>query len=142
MIGYTFYTPNVFGRYDVADTAHGHAYFNSIYNVYHGCAYTETTTSIYGHYGLFYKIPMKILGGNFTDFILLTACIGALCFLCSFLALHLMAKNSLIRILGCLAMTFPVLSMRGGYYWQLWPHRILFASLMTLLPRFVSVFGN
>ena len=136
VIGYTFYTPNVFGRYDVADTAHGHAYFNSIYNVYHGCAYTETTTSIYGHYGLFYKIPMKILGGNFTDFILLTACIGALCFLCSFLALHLMAKNSLIRILGCLAMTFPVLSMRGGYYWQLWPHRILFASLMTLFAAF------
>ncbi|MGI6010754.1 MAG: hypothetical protein ACOX8H_04540 [Ruminococcus sp.] len=136
LIGYTFYTPNVFGRYDVADTAHGHAYFNSIYNVYHGSAYTETTTSIYGHYGLFYKLPMKILGGNFTDFILLTACIGALCFLCSFLALHLMIKNSIVRLIGCLAMTFPILSMRGGYYWQLWPHRILFASLMTLFAAF------
>ncbi|MGI6007556.1 MAG: hypothetical protein ACOX8E_08725 [Ruminococcus sp.] len=136
LIGYTFYTPNVFGRYDVSDTAHGHAYFNSIYNVYHGCAYTETATSIYGHYGLFYKLPLKILGGNFTDFILLTACIGALCFLSSFLALHIMTENSMIRILGCLAMTFPVLSMRGGYYWQLWPHRILFASLMTLFAAF------
>lgn len=142
LIGYTFYTPNVFGRYDVADTAHGHAYFNSVYNVYHGCAYTETTTSIYGHYGLFYKLPLKILGGNFTDFILLTACAGALCFLCSFLALHIMTGNSMVRILGCLAMTFPILSMRGGYYWQLWPHRILFASIMTLFAAFCIRFGK
>ncbi len=53
LITYTFYTPNIFGRGQAADTAHGHAYFNSIYNVFHGSAYTEYTTSIYGHYALF-----------------------------------------------------------------------------------------
>ena len=131
LMWYTSYTPNIFGRYLASDAAHGHAYYNSIYNVYHGCAYTETTTSIYGHYALFYKLPMKILGGSFLDFIFLNACLCALCFFFAFAALHLIVQNNMIRILGCLAMTLPVLSMRGGFYWQLWPHRILFASLLT-----------
>lgn len=136
LIGYTFYTPNLFGRYIASDAAHGHAYYNSIYNVYHGCAYTEMTTSIYGHYALFYKIPMKLLGGGFLDYILLNACIGGLCFLCAFITIHLMTKNNMIRLLGCLAVTLPILTMRGGYYWQLWPHRILFASLLMLYAAF------
>ena len=73
LMTYTFYTPNIFGRGQAADTAHGHAYFNSVYNVFHGSAYTEYTTSIYGHYALFYKLPLKIMGGNFLDFVLITA---------------------------------------------------------------------
>ena len=44
---------------------------------------------------------------------LITALIGGLCFLCSFLTLHLMVENTVIRILGCIAMTLPILSMRG-----------------------------
>ena len=32
----------------------------------------------------FYKLPLKVLGGNFLDFMLITALIGGLCFLCSF----------------------------------------------------------
>ncbi|UWP58089.1 hypothetical protein [Ruminococcus gauvreauii] len=136
LITYTFYTPNIFGRGQAADTAHGHAYFNSIYNVFHGSAYTEYTTSIYGHYALFYKLPLKVLGGNFLDFMLITALIGGLCFLCSFLTLHLMVENTVIRILGCIAMTLPILSMRGGYYWQVWPHRILFPAVLLLYGAF------
>ncbi|MCH1981892.1 hypothetical protein MCG98_04810 [Ruminococcus sp. OA3] len=136
LMTYTFYTPNIFGRSQAADTAHGHAYFNSVYNVFHGSAYTESTTSIYGHYALFYKIPLKILGGNFLDFMLITALIGGLCFLCSFLTLHLMVENTVIRILGCIAMTLPILSMRGGYYWQVWPHRILFPAVLLLFGAF------
>ena len=136
LMTYTFYTPNIFGRGQAADTAHGHAYFNSVYNVFHGSAYTEYTTSIYGHYALFYKLPLKIMGGNFLDFVLITALIGGLCFLCSFLTLHLLVDNTVIRILGCISMTLPILSMRGGYYWQVWPHRILFPALLLLFGAF------
>jgi len=136
LIGYTFYTPDIFGRMIRADSAHGHAYYNSIYNVFCSAPYTETTTSIYGHYALFFKLPLKIMGGHFTDFILLCALIGAFSFLCMFLALHLLVKNPTLRILGSLAMTLPILSMRGGYYWQVWPHRIIFMSIMLLLGAF------
>ena len=77
-----------------------------------------------------YKLPMKILGGDLIDFILLNTIIGALCFLAAFLTLHFIVKNDLLRVLGSIALTFPVLSMRSGIYWQLWPHRILFMCLM------------
>lgn len=135
LVGYNFYTPAVFLR-DEADRLHMDAYFNSIYNVMHGNAYTHYTTSIYGHYGIFYKLPMKLLGGDFIDFILLNACIGALCFAAMFLALHFIVKNDLLRLIGAIAMTLPVLSMRSGIYWQLWPHRILFMALMLCYGAF------
>lgn len=135
LVGYNFYTPAVFLR-DDADRLHMDAYFNSIYNVLHGNAYTKYTTSIYGHYGIFYKLPMKLLGGDFIDFILLNSCIGALCFAAMFLALHFIVKNDLLRFLGAVAMTLPVLSMRSGIYWQLWPHRILFMALMLCYGAF------
>lgn len=132
LIGYTFYTPDIFGRGLQGDASHGHAYYNSIYNVFQGSAYTEFTTSIYGHYALFFKPFLKLLGGSFQDFILLIALLGAFCYLCMFLAMHLLVKQPVIRMLGAIAMTFPILSMRGGYYWQAWPHRILFMSIMLL----------
>ena len=52
------------------------------------------------------------------------------------LTLHLMVENTVIRILGCIAMTLPILSMRGGYYWQVWPHRILFPAVLLLYGAF------
>ena len=135
LAGYNFYTPAVYLR-DEADRLHMDAYFNSVYNVLHGSAYTENTTSIYGHYAIFYKLPLKILGGDLIDFILLNAVVGGLCFLAMFLALHFIVRNNMLRILGAIAMTFPVLAMRSGIYWQLWPHRILFMSLMLCYGAF------
>lgn len=135
LIGYNFYTPEVFLRNE-PDRLHMDAYFNSIYNVLHGSPYTEYTTSIYGHYGIMYKLPMKLLGGDLIDFILLNALIGALSFLAAFLALHFIVKNNLLRIIGAVALSFPVLAMRSGIYWQLWPHRVLFMCLMLCYMAF------
>ena len=140
LIGYTYYTPSIFVR-GASDRLHANAYYNSIYNVLHQAPYTEYTTSIYGHYGILYRLPMKLLGGDFADFILLNSILGALCFLAMFLALHFTVQNNLLRFLGTIAMTFPILAMRGGYYWQLWPHRILFMSLMILLAAVCVRFG-
>lgn len=140
LIGYTYYTPSIFVR-GASDRLHANAYYNSIYNVLHGAPYTEYTTSIYGHYGILYRLPMKLLGGDFADFILLNSILGALCFLLMFLALHMTVKNKLLRFLGTIAMTFPILAMRGGFYWQLWPHRILFMSLMIFFAALCVRFG-
>ncbi|MDO5390789.1 MAG: hypothetical protein Q4F24_06845 [Eubacteriales bacterium] len=140
LIGYTYYTPSIFVR-GASDRLHANAYYNSIYNVLHGAPYTEYTTCIYGHYGILYRLPMKLLGGDFADFILLNSILGALCFLAMFLALHVTVQNNLLRFLGTIAMTFPILAMRGGYYWQLWPHRILFMSLMIFFAAVCVRFG-
>lgn len=132
LILYSMDTPNVFGRGQWGDWYHGHAYFNSIYNVHWGMPYTDEITSIYGHYALFWKIPMKLIGGDFRKFIFLMAIVGAATHLCAFFALHLAVKSRLLRILGAAAISFPVLGMRGGFYWQVWPHRMLFPSVFLL----------
>ena len=54
LILYSMYTPNIFGRGELSDSYHGHAYFNSVYNIYQGMPYTHNVTSIYGHYALFF----------------------------------------------------------------------------------------
>ncbi|NCC43739.1 MAG: hypothetical protein EOM18_09215, partial [Clostridia bacterium] len=137
LIFYSMDTPNLFGRGEWGDSYHGHAYFNSIYNVYWGMPYTSELTSIYGHYGLIWKIPMELIGGDFRKFVLLIAALGALTHLCAFLVLHQISKSRILRAMGALAISYPILGMRGGYYWQVWPHRMIFPVLLLLYATLV-----
>ena len=132
LILYSMYTPNIFGRGELSDSYHGHAYFNSVYNIYQGMPYTHNVTSIYGHYALFFKIPLKLFHGDFRAFVMMLAMVGTLAHVCAFLTLQLLVESRVLRIAGALAVTFPILGMRGGYYWQVWPHRVVFPMLLLL----------
>lgn len=137
LVFYSMYTPNIFGRGELSDAYHGHAYFNSVYNIYQGMPYTHNVTSIYGHYGLFFKIPMELVHGDFKAFVAMVAEIGAFAHICAFLILELLVKSRVLRVLGALAVTFPVLGMRGGFYWQVWPHRVIFPMLLFLYGAWI-----
>lgn len=132
LIFYCMYTPNIYGRGEQGDNYHAHAYFNSVYNVYQGVPYTHNVTSIYGHYGLFFKIPMKLVHGDFRAFVLMMAGLGALTYIGAFLVLQMLVRSRILRVIAAFALAFPVLGMRGGYYWQVWPHRVLFPVLLLL----------
>lgn len=132
LIFYCMYTPNIYGRGEQGDNYHAHAYFNSVYNVYQGVPYTHNVTSIYGHYGLFFKIPMKLVHGDFRVFVLMMAGLGALTYIGAFLVLQMLVRSRILRVIAAFALAFPVLGMRGGYYWQVWPHRVLFPVLLLL----------
>jgi len=132
LIFYCMDTPNIFGRSEAGDHFHAHAYYNSVYNVYQGLPYTDAMTSIYGHYGLLFKIPMKLVGGDFRMFVLMIAALGTLAHVCAFLVLELTVESRILRALGAVAAAFPVLGMRGGYYWQVWPHRMIFPMILLL----------
>lgn len=132
LIWYSMYTPNIFGRGVYGDYYHGHAYFNSIYNVHWGMPYTAELTSIYGHYALLWKIPMKLIGGDFYKFVFGLAGVGALTYLCAFMILQKLVKSRILRVLGAISLTLPILGMRGGYYWQVWPHRMVFPMILLL----------
>lgn len=137
LIFYSMDTPNLFGRGEWGDNYHAHAYFNSIYNVHYGMPFSGELTSIYGHYALLWKLPMKLIGGDFRRFVLLLAALGSFTHVCAFLVLHQMVKSRLLKALGALAISFPILGMRGGYYWQLWPHRMVFPMILLLYAVFV-----
>lgn len=132
LIFYCMYTPNIYGRGEQGDNYHAHAYFNSVYNVYQGVPYTHNVTSIYGHYGLFFKIPMKLVHGDFRAFVLMMAGLGTLTYIGAFLVLQMLVRSRILRVIAAFALAFPVLGMRGGYYWQVWPHRVLFPVLLLL----------
>ena len=101
LVFYSMYTPNIFGRGELSDAYHGHAYFNSVYNIYQGMPYTHNVTSIYGHYGLFFKIPMELVHGDFKAFVAMVAGIGAFAHICAFLILELLVKSRVLRVTWC-----------------------------------------
>ena len=100
--------------------------------MYQGVPYTHNVTSIYGHYGLFFKIPMKLVHGDFRAFGLMMGGLGALTYIGAFLVLQMLVRRRILRVVAAFALAFPVLGMRGGYYWQVWPHRVLFPVLLLL----------
>ena len=131
--GYSLYMPN----YLQADPLHGHAYYASMYHVVHGRAYDDLFTSIYGHYAIFFKWPLKIIGnGNIKDAAFLIAVTGGVAALCIMLVIHHFCRNQTVRILGSVASVLPAMGLRLNNYWQVQPHRVLFSSLFLLYTMF------
>lgn len=116
-----------------ADRHHGVAYLESIYNVYYGAPYNEFTTGVYGHYGLFYGIALRLLDGGNIMLSCMIASIAALVSLCCSYVLHITVKTSWLRLLGTFACGFTVLTMRTTNYYQVQPHRILFPALILVV---------
>lgn len=82
------YNPNIIN----ADTYDADAYLTSIFNVYYNVPYSIETTGIYGHYGIFFKIPMMIFGGDIITISVMIAIIAAIT-----MAAFSYSVNSLIR---------------------------------------------
>ena len=80
---------------------------------------------------------MELVHGDFKAFVAMVAGIGAFAHICAFLILELLVKSRVLRVLGALAVTFPVLGMRGGFYWQVWPHRVIFPMLLFLYGAWI-----
>ena len=77
------------------DPYHGEAYLESIYNVADGIPYEELTTGIYGHYGLFFLLPMKIFGAKAVVIQFLIALVGVVTDLAMLYCIHHLIKNEL-----------------------------------------------
>lgn len=124
--GFSLYIPN----YLAADPLHGHAYYSSIYDVAHGTPYDDLFTSIYGHYAIFLRWPVKTIGnGNIKDAALLMALLGGLATFLALWALHQNIRDNKVRILAALSIGFPVIGTRLNNYWQVQPHRVLFTCI-------------
>lgn len=76
------------------DPYHGEAYLESIYNVADGIPYEELTTGIYGHYGLFFLLPMKIFGAKAVVIQFLIALVGVVTDLAMLYCIHHLIKRT------------------------------------------------
>ncbi|MCQ2081372.1 MAG: hypothetical protein MJZ11_06910 [Lachnospiraceae bacterium] len=145
--GIFLYNPNIFGGSEEnMNLLHIDAYTTSIINASKGVPYTDTMNSIYGRYGIFYVIPVKLV--NFfvhNKWIAVTVCValvgaltyGIICYL-----LNVLIRNDFIFFLAVLASCVPGFVMIGHHsyevYYQGFPHRIL-AQMIPLLCCFFLV---
>lgn len=113
-----------------ADTHHGVAYLESIYNVYYGTPYNADTTGVYGHYGLFYGLLLRLLNKDVVTINCMIAGVAAVVSLgCSYILQNTVKKNWL-KILGTFACGFTVVTSRVTNYYQVQPHRVIFPILV------------
>lgn len=127
----TFSPAAISATYDVHHTS---AYIDSIYNVYKHTEFHGGITDQYGHYGLFFYLPLKIFGFS-------TKTIAGVCGVLSG-ATYIFAMSSFCRIVKSNVLRYLVIIVGGMYaiypaigsiYWQLYPHRVLFPAITIFL---------
>lgn len=134
------YIPNIFagGEGTNVNLYHLDAYATSIVNTSRFIPYTAYTTPIYGHYGIFYIIPVKFLHlflpNRWCAISMAISLVVGITILFSGLILGKVIKNDMIFILASLALCVPSVQMTGGYLWtevyyQILPNRMLFPAI-------------
>ena len=130
------YAPNVFSDPWPGRLYHIHAYVNSIINTLSSQPFDETNSSIYGHYALFYAIPVKILHtvlgiSNLTSIVLTICMVGIITFIVSYYLLNRLIRSNKVYCVSIVAFTVISTFCYGvGQYYQVLPHRILFQALV------------
>ncbi len=130
-------TPNTFTHFSFGRTYniyHSSAYLDQIANVYFDAPFTGCEAELYGHYGLFFYLPLKIFGNGTGTIAVILGIMAAVTFICAATALSLSIKNFILRALSILALMLYGISCRS-IYWQTYPHRLFFPAL------FIAIFA-
>ncbi|QWT52129.1 hypothetical protein [Eubacterium sp. MSJ-33] len=125
---YAIYTPNFLSS--LYNTHHIHAYFNSVYRVVQGGAYSDINLGIYGFYGIILAPFVKLLGGTYFSFVIALSILTFFSIGCFFYTVHTVVESSLLRILCCFGISFGYIALQGGIYYQHFPHRHIFPGIL------------
>lgn len=130
-------TVNTF-RYSPAgafyDLHHSSAYIDSIYNVFRHLPFLGGITDQYGHYSLFFYLPVKLFGCSTIVIALVLGAISALTYMLVMGSFCMTVKSNVVRtfviIIAGVAGINPALD---HIYWQCYPHRLFFPALTIFL---------
>ena len=110
---------------------HSSSYIDSIVNIYFGHPFRGLESELYGHYAMFFVIPLKIFGANMRTIGLLMGTIAAVTYIALAVSLVLSVRQFVIKITS-----LAVLGVSGilavSMYWMSFPHRMIFPSLTIL----------
>lgn len=107
----------------------------TIYNVFDGVPYSYSTTGLYGHYALFFLLPLKIIGAGSAQVIGLIALCGCLEQMATIYVIQTFAPKKWMKALLALAAvirttyTYPALS----------PIRTLFPMILCAFITFLYI---
>ncbi len=124
--------------FDYFDYYHLHAYFNSITNVFWGQPFTETITSIYGHYAFFYYPFLKIayhLGMHniYKVYMIISSALIVITLLIWIRILCWNIKNRFVLLAGIFAVCHINAARRLYLTHQLYPHRSFPIAVTALM---------
>jgi len=123
----TFYA-NSSGTMD--DNIHNtSAYIDTIYNVYLDKPFLGDQTEQYGHYALFYKLPLMVMGCTTKTIAYLVGIVAALTYLAIMYAFCSVVKSNIFRILTGFAVMYVPIELMPSTYWQFSPHRLFFLAM-------------
>jgi len=131
--GWFLYAPNPFLD-DMGSITHIDAYTNSIINAIAFTPYEMYSSSIYGHHGLLFIIPVKImqlLGVSMWNAVAITiALVGFLTFSIIYWGLSQVIENDAIYCIAVLAISVISFQIYKNQYFQMMPHRLVFQAIM------------
>ena len=105
---------------------HSSAYIDSIYAVYNHAPFQGGLTDQYGHYALFFYIPLLIFGGTVNTIAKMLGIVAAFSAAVFFICFFRTIKNDvLIIIFGTLMIGAGMYPTCLNIYWQTYPHRFL-----------------
>lgn len=114
------------------DLYHIDAYVHPIYSVFYNTPYSDASYSLYGHYELFYKLPMLIFG---TSPRVICVILALIAFAQEIIVLHVIDKlteSKIIKIAAPIAMLVPTGCMFVSSSYQSTPHRTIFPAILIL----------
>lgn len=112
------------------DVYHCSWYYGNIYEVGYNLQLPGGDLEAYGHFMLFYKIPMIIFGNSLLVVGITTIVVMFISLLCIYISSHLLIKNKVLRI-GFDLCLFICFTLNFAYPMNV-PHRVFFPSIMLL----------
>ena len=120
------------------DVHHGSAYLQSIYNTLYLVPFELVTSGNYGHYGIFYALPMRLFKLPSEAVFVLIGIAGVITTACSVYIIHTLVKHPGLRVVSAIALAVPQALVCLPNYWMNYPHRALFP--MALMAWIVFTF--
>jgi len=131
------------------DVYHVNAYTHPIYNVLHLEPYSELSYGIYGHYELFYYLPLKIFGSSPVILGKMITFLSIIMFFCLFVVVEKIINKFILKVIAPIVLIFPTSCMFSCF--QDNPHRLLFPAILlvyiaAIIPqirkdKYVSIVG-
>lgn len=114
---------------------HRHAYIYEIYKTFELTPYSLTTSGIYGHYGLFFYLPLCLLGGcNLENITIIISFISSITVFLFAYTINKLCNNKLLCCLAVLSIIYPYVFLTDcNLYYQSYPHRYFIIVLFAFL---------
>jgi hypothetical protein len=134
------YAPNFF-KDSLGGLYHMDAYTNSIINALNFSSFEQYSMSIYGHYGILFIIPVKLLQLlGFNQWISVTlsiALVGGIVFAIEYWVISQVIDNDTLFLIAVLASSIVSVQIYYNQFYQMLPHRYVFQAIILAGVAFV-----